>query len=118
MSDDAVGLVMLGMAMFFTLVGSALAWKALDKLKGASEATREAAVTLARTSTADADTAQLNTVVGDAIGEARDALKTLTGPFAPARVLFALALLCLLAALGAFDIISLSVGNEAESAAE
>ncbi|HEV2781259.1 MAG TPA: hypothetical protein VGX25_17900 [Actinophytocola sp.] len=49
--------------------------------------------------------------VGDAIGKVDDALKTLTGPLAPARVFFAIALLLIVAALFGLGVIDVSAGT-------
>jgi hypothetical protein len=71
-----------------------------------AEATGDEAATLAQTTQTAVQTA---TNIRSAADDVSSALDALTGPFAPARVAFALAFLLVLASFVAFDIVSVDV---------
>lgn len=128
LSDDAVGVILLGFAAVSLVIGAVLAYrglasvdKAAHEASEAAKATKQAAAqtqtTLAGASGASADelaTANQELVakvasVDSAIGEVTTALGELKGVFTPTRAFLAFALLSFLASLVAFDVISLDL---------
>jgi hypothetical protein len=65
----------------------------------------------ARVASTNAEVVQQTSAVTDAVSDVRDALKGLTGVFAPARVFLSIAVLLIVAALFALDVISISAGQ-------
>ena len=92
MSNDETGLVFVGLAVFFALLGFLLSRAGLRKLDTAVEGVRA-------------------TAVSDQLDRVNEALAGLTGNQAPARVARSFSALCLVAAFVAFDLISLTVGR-------
>jgi hypothetical protein len=91
-SDDETGLVLVGVAVFFALLGYLLSRAGLQKVDGAARELRAGAV-------------------ADQLDKVNDALEGLTGRQAPARVAWAFCALCLAAAFVSFGLFSLSVGR-------
>lgn len=130
MSNDEIGLVLLGLVVFFAVLGYLLSREGLravevaaKEAEGAAEKAKEAVaaaqVALADTTGAPAralaaDTASVattTTAIADQLGQVNDALAALTGRQAPARVAWALATLSLVAAFVAFDLVSVTVAQ-------
>lgn len=135
MSGDAVGFVLLVASGVTTGLGWDLSRRGLSSTdaaaraaqKAASEAQKvtaqaqeaivsatgdQAAVVAQNTSAVAAKSSELS----DAIGGVHEALKAMTGVFAPARVCFAFTLLLLVAALISFDLLAVAVSNSAGNA--
>jgi Flp pilus assembly protein TadB len=91
-SNDETGLVLLGVAVFFALLGYLLSRAGLKKVDEAAPQVRGAAV-------------------ADQLDRVNEALEELTGAQAPARVAWAFCALCLAGSFVAFGLISLSVGS-------
>jgi hypothetical protein len=128
--EDTVGYVLLGSAVIPGLMGWSLSLKGLNEantaVKKAKDVAHQALEATANSqriaATASSEQAavtaqatenvamQLGTV-GDAVTGVEDALKTLTGKLAPARVAFALATLLVVAALFALGVITASAGS-------
>jgi hypothetical protein len=128
--SNTVGYVLLGSAVVPGLFGWDLSRRGLAKVnQAADQATRvakeaHATVKEAHATIADASGQEAATVAKKAsevvdktdaltsgIGDVSDALKTMTGVFAPARVFLALTFLLVLAAIAALDVVSLSGGT-------
>jgi hypothetical protein len=92
-SNDETGLVLVGVAVFFAVLGYLLSRAALRKVDDAAPALRGA------------------TAVGDQLEKVNEALEALTGVQAPARVAWSFCALCLAGAFVSFGLISLSVGS-------
>jgi hypothetical protein len=92
-SDDETGLVLVGVAVFFALLGYLLSRAGLQKVDGAAREARAGAA------------------ISDQLDKVNDALEGLTGRQAPARVAWAFCALCLAAAFVSFGLFSLSVGR-------
>jgi hypothetical protein len=138
LSNDALGLILLGLTVLLLLIGWNLAQKGLAKAEDAAEAAKDAAAgakemvraaqpVLAGTSDARAD--ELAQTNRDLIGEfasidkglsgLNDALAELKGVFAPARVFVAFAAVSFIASLIAFGLVDVQVSsgdNEPEAA--
>jgi hypothetical protein len=134
LSDDQVGLVLLGSAALFSVFGVYLANKALGKAETAADAAKSVATTAI---TVAADTQRTLAITGapeslalatqnaallavsadlnDAAGNVGSALDELKGPFAPARVLFAISFVLVLASLVSFDVIDGAVSTGGSS---
>ena len=128
-SDDTVGLMLLGLTLVALIVGGVLSFRGLDSVdKAAKEAADAAerakraaenvqthvATTFAAPNAALRELARVEraaTSVDTAVGEVKGALAELKGALAPARVYLALALLFFLAALVAFDVVSFDVST-------
>jgi hypothetical protein len=91
-SNEAVGVVLAGVAVFFGLLGYLLSRAGLNKVERAA-----------------ASVAANPAALGDQLKGVNDALAGLTGRQAPARVAWSLSLLCLVAAFVAFGLISVSL---------
>lgn len=132
MSNDEVGLVLLGVALVFALLGYILSRAGLAQVSAAAEQAKEAAknvnqltanaqpvlamATGDQASTLAATTAQATegaNALSDSLTQVKDALAAMTGPLAPARVAWSLCAFCLAAALVSFDLISVAVTPEA-----
>jgi len=134
MGSDEIGLVFVGLTVFFALLGFLLSTKGLKQVNAAAEQTQAAAKDAQKT-IADAqvsiaqDTgvpatqvAQNSTEVAahssalqDQIEGVNAALAGLTGHQAPARVAWALCALCLVAAFVAFGLVSAAVAPDASA---
>lgn len=134
MSNDEVGLVLVGLTVFFAVLGYLLSTKGLKQVSAAATETqavaKEAQTAIAdvqlsiaqETGTPAAELAQSSTAVAKSTGAIHDqlagvntALEGLTGNQAPARVAWALCALCLVSAFVAFDLISVAVTPEAKA---
>jgi hypothetical protein len=91
-SDDDTGLVLVGVAMFFAVLGYLLSRAGLKKVEEARPELRSG-------------------VVADQMEKVNEALEGLTGAQAPARVAWAFCLLCLAGAFVAFGLVSVRLGN-------
>lgn len=129
-SDDAVGLILLGLTLVTLIAGGVLSFRGLDsadkKAKEAAAAAERAkrtaenirlhvaAASLSHTAVLRelAEVERVESSVGTAIGDVRDALAELKGELAPARAYLALALLFFLAALVAFDVVALDISTD------
>jgi uncharacterized protein (DUF2342 family) len=128
--DHTVGYVLLGSAAVPAIIGWSLALRGLSQVETAAKSAKSVADAAAKqvadahqvtaeatppqaTAVADATRAASAEVAGvqDAVNGVNDALKELTGRFAPARVAFALATLLVVAALFALGILSASAGT-------
>ena len=92
MSNDETGLVLVGVAVFFAVLGYLLSRAALKKANEAAPSLRGAAG------------------VTDQLDRVNEALEALTGVQAPARVAWSFCALCLAGAFVSFGLISISVG--------
>jgi hypothetical protein len=92
-SNDETGLVLVGVAVFFAVLGYLLSRAALKKANEATPSLRSAAG------------------VTDQLDRVNDALEALTGVQAPARVAWSFCALCLAGAFVSFGLISISVGG-------
>jgi hypothetical protein len=125
-----VGYVLLGAAGVAAIIGWDLARRGFSQVGTAASASTAAANELrslvgstqlalaAETLPAASDLAEANAeaiekagALEGAIEQVNSALAGLTGTFAPARVLFAFALLLILASLVALDVVSATIGN-------
>jgi hypothetical protein len=132
--SDVVGYVLLASSGASALMGWDLSRRGLQKIETAateanqvaaqaSQAVQASQPVLAQATGAEADrVAQANTALAaqtadlaGAVTGVEDALKGLTGAFAPARVFLAITLLLLLAAFVALDLISVAVADDAAS---
>lgn len=127
MSNDEIGLILLGLVIFFALLGYFLSREGLKAVevaaKEAGEAAEEAkeAAAIAQVALADTTGAPTRTLaavetttmsISDRLGDVNDALAALTGRQAPARVAWALAALSLVAAFVAFDLVAVTVSQD------
>jgi hypothetical protein len=92
-SNDETGLVLVGVAVFFAVLGYLLSRAGMKKVDEAAPGLRSAAA------------------VSDQIERVNEALEGLTGVQAPARVAWSFCALCLAGAFVSFGLISLSVGS-------
>jgi hypothetical protein len=92
-SNDETGLVLVGVAVFFAVLGYLLSRAALKKANEAAPSLRSAAG------------------VTDQLDRVNEALEALTGVQAPARVAWSFCALCLAGAFVSFGLISISVGG-------
>lgn len=134
MSNDEIGLVLIGLAIVFALFGYRLSRVGLAQVNTAVQDVRSAAdeakqavanaqQAIAQETGATATAVAANTttvatttsVISDQIGQVNDALAGLTGNQAPARVAWALCALSLAAALVSFDLISVAVAPDANA---
>jgi hypothetical protein len=136
--SDAVGYALLLVTIGFTVAGYLLsraglaadakakavgdvAEKAQSAVADATQTNADAQKAVAQMTGPSADAVADNTakvvqtasVVRDQVAQVNAALDQLTGNQAPARVMWALALLSLLAALVSFDIVSLEIASHA-----
>jgi hypothetical protein len=131
-SDDEVGLVLVGLTVFFAVLGYLLSRQGLNEVKTATQQVQQAANT-AKQTTASAqvvvvdatgppaasvaqsskDVADATTKISDQLGQVNEALAGLTGRQAPARVAWALAALTLVGAFISFDLISVAISPDA-----
>lgn len=133
MSNDEIGLVLLGLAVFFAVLGYLLsraglaqvstatqeAQQAANEAKHAAASAQQAIVQetgspAAQVAANTTTVAAATTAISDQIGQVNDALAALTGNQAPARVAWALCALSFVAALVSFDLISLAVAPDAD----
>lgn len=124
MSGDVIGTILLGSSAFPLWMGWSLSSKGLDKAQAASTTIAEAASAMQDTvanqqlaiAAASGDEAvmlanatQTVAEAGSAATKAADdvssALAAMTGPLAPARVAFSIAVLLIVSALGAYGVI-------------
>jgi CBS domain containing-hemolysin-like protein len=134
MSSDEVGLVLVGLTIFFAVLGYSLSRVGLAKVSTTADAANAAAKeakavvadaqqAIAQQTGGDATEVAANTatvaiktsVISDQITQVNDALAGLTGNQAPARVAWALCALCLVGAFVAFDLISVAAAPEADA---
>lgn len=132
MSNDEIGLVLVGLTIFFALLGYVLSREGLKTVEAAAKDAQSAAneakevvasaqVALAEGTGApatalaatNAGVLTKTTALSDGIGQVNDALAALTGRQAPARVAWALCALSLVAAFIAFDLVSVAVAPDA-----
>jgi len=139
---DVIGYFFGLLAVFFTVLGYALSRVGLkadadaQKVKQAADAAQTAAAQAQQTAAnaqqsiveetgdhaqavanSSAQVASATNVIQDEISNVNEALGQLTGNQAPARVMWAIAVLCLLSALVSFDLISSTVGSDAGNTA-
>ena len=93
MSNDETGLVLVGVAVFFAILGYLLSRAGMKKADEAAPGLRSAAA------------------VSDQLDRVNEALAALTGVQAPARVAWSFCALCLAGAFVSFGLISISVGG-------
>ena len=92
-SNDETGLVLVGVAVFFAVLGYLLSRAGLRNVDEVAPAVRSAAA------------------VTDQVDRVNEALEALTGVQAPARVAWSFCALCLVGAFVSFGLISVSVGS-------
>ena len=92
-SNDETGLVLVGVAVFFSVLGYLLSRAGLKKAEEAAPSLRGAAA------------------MTDQLDRVNEALAALTGVQAPARVAWSFCALCLAGAFVSFGLISVSVGS-------
>jgi hypothetical protein len=128
--SDTVGYVLLASALPPGLLGWDLARRGLNKVKDATEEAKKAAADVvhvvaqsqtavardtgpdvAALATANSNLAQTTNDLQNSLGDVREALKGLTGVFAPARVFVSISVLLIVAALFALDVLSVTAGN-------
>jgi hypothetical protein len=127
--SNSVGYVLLGSSVVPALLGWQLSNKGLDKVHEAADAVKKTAsaaravVASAQTTVAGATGADAQAVaaksaeivektdsLSDGVDQVNEALKGMTGVFAPARVFLAVAFLLILAALVALDVMTIGAG--------
>jgi hypothetical protein len=132
MSNDEVGLVLVGLTVFFAVLGYLLSRAGLEEVSTAARQTQEAAKVAKKTvanaqqsiaqqtgagaeavATNSAAVAEATNVISDQFSQVNDALAALTGRQAPARVAWALCALAFVGALVSFELISLTVTPDA-----
>lgn len=129
--SNTVGYILLGSSAVPGLIAWDLSRRGLEKVSSAAQKVKNSAKKVAEAATksqevivaaggvadaaaltqTNAQIAQTASEVEDAVGDVREALKGLTGVFAPARVFAALALLLVVASLFALDVLSASAGE-------